>query len=195
MISIFGFKFLMTLFKYALDNSLFFGIAFAGTVGFIGYKFASSYLNSVYINKGIQTEAWENYSNRSSQMAPESITSIDTITPISENISPVTTLQTTSEIGTETITDGTSTVTTVLPTPPINIEIVPNPDLVGYTLTHKSLIESKIQEINGLYGKEMFDYTITNADLTYIVNCYSITQLNSSGINETILNLMSCFNG
>jgi hypothetical protein len=43
----------------------------------------------------------------------------------------------------------------------------------------------------GLYGKEMFDYTITNADLTYIVNCYSITQLNSSGINETILNLMS----
>jgi hypothetical protein len=128
-------------------------------------------------------------------MAPESITSIDTITPISENISPVTTLQTTSEIGTETITDGTSTVTTVLPTPPINIEIVPNPDLVGYTLTHKSLIESKIQEINGLYGKEMFDYTITNADLTYIVNCYSISQLNSSGINETILNLMSCFNG
>ena len=64
-----------------------------------------------------------------------------------------------------------------------------------YALSHKSLVESKIQEINGLYGKEMFDYTITNTDLTYIVNCYSITQLNSNGINEAILNIMSCFNG
>lgn len=41
----------------------------------------------------------------------------------------------------------------------------------------------------------MFDYTITNTDLTYIVNSYSITQLSSSGINETILNFMNCFNG
>jgi hypothetical protein len=41
----------------------------------------------------------------------------------------------------------------------------------------------------------MFDYTITNTDLTYIVNCYSTTQLNSNGINEAILNIMSCFNG
>ncbi len=41
----------------------------------------------------------------------------------------------------------------------------------------------------------MFDFTITNADLTYIVNSYSITQLNSSSINEAILNIMSCFNG
>jgi hypothetical protein len=128
-------------------------------------------------------------------MAPESITSLDTVTPISENISPVTTLQTTSEIGTQTITEGASTVTTVLPIPPVNVEIVPNPDLLGSILSHKSLVELKIQEINGLYGKEIFDYTITNTDLTYIVNCYSITQLNSSGINEAILNIMSCFNG
>jgi hypothetical protein len=128
-------------------------------------------------------------------MAPESITSIDTVTPISENISPVTTLQTTSEVGTQTISEGASTVTTVLPIPPVNVEIVPNPELVGSILSHKSLVELKIQEINGLYGKEIFDYTITNTDLTYIVNCYSITQLSSSGINETILNIMSCFNG
>jgi hypothetical protein len=128
---IFGFKFLMTLFNYALDNSLLFGVAFAGTVGFIGYKFASSYLNSFYVDKSIQTDAWENYSDRSSQMAPESITSIDTVTPISKNISPVTTLQTISEIGTQTISEGASTVTTVLPIPPINIEMVPNPEMVN----------------------------------------------------------------
>jgi hypothetical protein len=55
--------------------------------GFIGYKLASSYLNSFYLDKGVQTEAWEDYSNRSSQIAPESVTSLDTVTPISENIS------------------------------------------------------------------------------------------------------------
>jgi len=185
----------MTLFNYALDNSLFFGVAFAGTVGFIGYKFASSYLNSFYIDKSIQTDAWEDYSNRPSQIGSNSVTSIDTVTPISENISPVTTLQTTSEVGTSIISEGASTVTTVLPVPPVNVEIVPNQDLVGSILSHKSLVELKIQEINGIYGKEMFDYTITNTDLTYIVNSYSITQLSSSGINETILNIMSCFNG
>jgi hypothetical protein len=128
-------------------------------------------------------------------MAPESITSLDTVTPISENISPVITTNTTSEVGTQTITDSISTVTTVLPIPPVNVKIVPNQDLVGSILSHKSLVELKIQEINGIYGKEMFDYTITNTDLTYIVNSYSITQLSSSGINETILNIMSCFNG
>jgi hypothetical protein len=47
----------MTLFNYALDNGLLFGVAFAGTVGFIGYKFVSSYLNSFYVDKGIQTDA------------------------------------------------------------------------------------------------------------------------------------------
>jgi hypothetical protein len=64
-------------------------------------------------------------------MASESITSIDTITPISENIRPVSTLQTTSEIGTQTITDSISTVTTVLPIPPVNIEMIPNSDIVN----------------------------------------------------------------
>ncbi len=33
-------------------------------------------------------------------------------------------------IGTQTITDGSSTVTTVLPIPPVNVEFVPNPDVI-----------------------------------------------------------------
>jgi len=119
----------MTLLNYALDNSLLFGVAFAGTAGLIGYKFVSSYLNSFYLDKGIQTSAWEDYSDRPSQIGSQSLTSIDTVTPISENISP--TIQTTSEIGIQTLTDGTSTVTTVLPIPPVNIEMVPNPDLTN----------------------------------------------------------------
>ena len=118
------------LFNYILDNNVFFYAGFSVTVGFIGYKFVSSYLNSFYVDKGVQTDAWEDYSNRSSKMAPESVTSIDTVTPISENISPVTTLQTTSEIGTQTISDRVSTATTVLPIPPVNIETVPNSENV-----------------------------------------------------------------
>ena len=91
-----------------------------------------SYLNSFYVDKGIQTAAWEDYSDRISQIGSKSITSIETITPISENVSP--TIQTTSEIGTQTSTDSISTLTTVLPIPPINIEMIPNPDLAAKVL-------------------------------------------------------------
>jgi hypothetical protein len=168
----------MTLFNFLTDNSLVFYSLFTGTVGFIGYSCASSYLSSFYADKEIQTDAREDYSERPSQIGSNSATSIDTVTPVSPTI--------TSE--TE------NTISTILPVPPVNIEIIPNPDLVEYALSHKSLVESKIQEINGLYGKEMFDYAITNADLTYIVNSYSIKLLTSSGINESILNIMSSFN-
>jgi len=113
-----------------LNNDLIFYSMFAGTIGFMGYKFISSYVNSFYVDKGVQTDAWEDYSNRPSLIGPESVTSIDTVTPISENISPVTTLQTTSEIGTQTISDRVSTATTVLPIPPVNIETVPNSENV-----------------------------------------------------------------
>ncbi len=132
-------------FNYALDNGFLFWGAFAGTVGFIGYKFTSSYLSSFYVEKEVQTEAWEDYSNRPSQIGSNSVTSIDTIKPISENISPVSTLQTTSEVGTQTITDGASTVTTILPIPPVNIEMIPNPDITQVT---KSLVDQGVQIIN-----------------------------------------------
>jgi len=119
------------LFNYLINNDLVFYSMFAGTVGLIGYKFASSYLNSFYVDKSIQTDAWEDYSERLSQIGSKSLTSIDTITPISKNISPVSTLQTSSDLGIKTITDGSSTVTTVLPIPSINIERIPNPDLTA----------------------------------------------------------------
>ena len=48
------------LFNYLFENSsdLVFYSLFTGTVGFMGYKLASSYLNSFYVDKSIQTEAW-----------------------------------------------------------------------------------------------------------------------------------------
>jgi len=117
--------------NYLINNDLVFYSMFAGTVGFIGYKFVSSYVNSFYVDKSIQTDAWEDFSDRPSQIGSQSVTSIDTVTPISENISPVLTTHSTSEIGTQTITDSISTVTTVLPIPPVNIEMIPNPDLTN----------------------------------------------------------------
>jgi hypothetical protein len=81
-------------------------------------------------------------------MGSNSVTSIDTITPISENISPVSSLQTTSEIGTQIITDSISTVTTVLPIPPVNIEMIPNPELLTKADQGVQTIE------NPLFGKD-----------------------------------------
>jgi hypothetical protein len=78
-------------------------------------------------------------------MGSNSVTSIDTITPISENISPVSSLQTTSEIGTQIITDSISTVTTVLPIPPVNIEMIPNADI---NLATQSLVDIGVQTNN-----------------------------------------------
>jgi len=107
-----------------LNNDLIFYSMFAETVGFMGYKFISSYVNSFYVDKGVQTDAWEDYSNRPSLIGPESVTSIDTVTPISQYVSP------TSEVGIQTISDRVSTATTVLPIPPVNIETVPNSEIV-----------------------------------------------------------------
>jgi len=135
----------MTLINYALDNGFIFWAGFAGMGGFISYKFVTTYLNSFYLDKGVQTEAWEDYSDRPSQIGSGSTTSIETVTPILENISPVFSANSTSEIGTQTITDSISTVTTVLPIPPVNIETVPNADI---TLVTKSLVDQGVQTIN-----------------------------------------------
>ena len=62
----------MTLFNYLLDNNIIFYSIFATTAGFIRYSCISSYFNSSYIDEGIQTEAWEDYSERASQIASES---------------------------------------------------------------------------------------------------------------------------
>jgi hypothetical protein len=127
-------------------------------------------------------------------MDSKSVTSIDTVTPISENISPVSTLQTISEVGTLTTTDGASTVTTVLPIPPVSIETVPNPDILDLSVI-KSLQDSKFHEINELFNEDLFNNAITESDLTYIVKSFTIAELNSKNINEIILSIIECFNG
>ena len=159
---------IMTLFNYTLNNDLVFYSMFAGTVGLIGYKFISTYVNSFYVDKGVQTEAWEDYSNRPSLIGPESVTSLDTVTPISQYVSP------TSEVGIQTISDRVSTATTVLPIPPINIEMTPNSDIVrgATSLT----IEISPTELNPNLIKEM-ELLNSSADLAIIEAYIPIPEL------------------
>jgi hypothetical protein len=62
----------------------------------------------------------------------DNLTSLDTVSPVSPNyIEGVSAAQTTSEVGISPITEGISPVTTVLPVRPVNIEVVPNPDILN----------------------------------------------------------------
>jgi hypothetical protein len=45
------------LFNYLINNDFVFYSILAGSVGFMGYSFATSYLNSFYVDKGVQTSA------------------------------------------------------------------------------------------------------------------------------------------
>lgn len=115
----------MTIFNYTLENGLLFWGAFATTAGFMGYSLISSYLNSSYSDKGIQTDIWEDYSDRPSQIMQVSQTSSQNITP---DFSPVDYINTgaqvaldTIEAGVQTISESVSTTTTVLPIPPVSI--------------------------------------------------------------------------
>lgn len=109
----------MTLINYIRNNDVIFFSMYAGVAGLIGYKFLKSFaVNPLYVDKGIQTDAWENYSSISSPIAQ---------------------------------TDASS-VTTVLPIPPQNLEVLPNPDI---SLITKDLVDTGTQTIkNPFYGKD-----------------------------------------
>ena len=146
----------MTLFNYLIDNGYVFYSLFACTAGFMGYKFVSFYLNSYYVDKGVQTDAWEDYSDRPSQILCDSITSIDTVTP---KFSPV--------------TEGVSTVTTILPIPPVDINIIPNPDLII------TKVDQGVQTIsNPMYGKDW------NTIIEYLNNRPSFSLMHQGVILE-----------
>jgi len=100
-----------------------------------------------------------------------------------------------SNVSTEIIPKSVSSQSTILPVSYPNIEFVSNRDIIENTLSNKSLIESKIYEINELFNEEIFDNAVTEADITYIIKSFSITELNSSNINEIILSIIENFNG
>jgi hypothetical protein len=169
----------MTIFNYLIDNGIIFYSAIAGTVGFIGYKLVTSKLNSFYVEKGVQTEAGLNNS----------------VSPTFENIPSVTKTtsevgtQTTSEVGTQTMSDNISTVTTMLPIPPVNTEIIPDSDIIELSFL-RSLQELKFKEITELYNEEIIQSSVTRDDLIQIIDSFSIADFYSNDLNELILTII-----
>jgi hypothetical protein len=79
----------------------------------------------------------------------DNITSIETLSPVSPSS---TVIPATSEVGIQTIAEDVETVTTVLPSPPVNIEVVPNPDIIGSFIdtSNSELIATKVDLLNAL---------------------------------------------
>ena len=134
----------MTIFNYILDNNTIFYSLFAVTGGLLGYKLVTSILETQYIDKNIQTDAWENYSDRPSQILETSSIITDTQTPVFYPVEQINEgIQVNSEvteIGIQTSLGSSSTATTVLPIPPVEVLMVPNIDLID-------LLESPIDSI------------------------------------------------
>jgi hypothetical protein len=91
-----------------------------------------------------------------------------------------------SDAGTLTVSEGASTTTTVLPIPPVHIEVIPNPDLQS-VLDINTIYLSKVQELSQLYQRELYENVMTNSDLFYLVKTFTIEQICSSNFNEYIL--------
>jgi hypothetical protein len=62
-------------------------------------------------------------------------------------------------------------------------------------MTVINLHELKIQEIKELFGVEMYNNVINDADLTYIVKSFTVAELNSNNFHDLILSIMDNFNG
>ena len=123
------------------------------------------------------------------------MTSIETQTA---QFSPVEYIDVGSQVGTigvvETTTQGIETISTVLPIPPVHIEVIPNPDIQN-VLDVNSIYLSKVQELSQLYQRELYENVMTNSDLIYLVKTFTIEQISSSNFNEFVLLWISCFNG
>lgn len=135
------------------NEVLFYGI-FIGMGCHFSYLIAkSAYVQYFYKDQEVQTDAWDDYSDRPSQTIADNITSSNT--PI---FSPVENIDTGSQILTGNTNTVTNTVTTILPVPPVNIEILPNPDItmrvtdtivVGYDYIDKA---QQLADMMGLWA-------------------------------------------
>jgi hypothetical protein len=133
----------MNILNNILDNDILFYGMFAGVVCHMSFFFLSAIqpLKKEMTEKGVQTDALEEFSDRPSQIIQENLSSIETLSPVSpafEETSAV--IPSTSEVGTPTIAED------------VNIEVVPNPDIVGRVLdpSNAEYIAAKVDQLNAL---------------------------------------------
>src|SRR5882757_1283794 len=127
-----------------LDNDLVFYGVFIGAVGSIGYSFTRRILSKSYVDKGVQTDSGENLSDRPDQIIAENITSKDVLSPISSTFKETSLIiPTTSEVGTQTITEDVTQV---------NTEVVPNQNIVERVvdISNAEYIAAKVDQLNAI---------------------------------------------
>jgi hypothetical protein len=127
-----------------LDNDLVFYGVFIGAVGSIGYSFTRRILSKSYVDKGVQTDAGENLSDRPSQIIAENVTSKDALSTVSSTFKETSSIiPTTSEVGTQTITEDVTQV---------NTEVVPNQNIVERVvdISNAEYIAAKVDQLNAI---------------------------------------------
>lgn len=127
-----------------LDNDIVFYGAFIGVVGAIGYSLAKQILRKSYVDKGVQTNTEENFSDKPNQIDSDNMTSTDTSSPLSSTFDDTLTLiPTTSEVGIQTISGDVT---------PVNREIIPNQDISKRVvdLSNAEYIAAKVEQLNAL---------------------------------------------
>lgn len=127
-----------------LDNDIVFYASLIGIVGAIGFSFTKQILSKSYVEKGVQTNAEENFSDNPSQIIPDNVSSTDTLSPVSSTFEDTSTLRPeTSDVGIQTI-PGDVTL--------INTEVIPNRDIAERVvdLSNAEYIAAKVAELNAL---------------------------------------------
>jgi hypothetical protein len=134
----------MTILSNFLDNNIVFYGLFIGVVGAIGYSFTKKIVKKSYMETGVQTESGKNFSDKSSQIIPDNVTSIDTLSPVSSTFKDTSSLiPTTSEVGTQTIAGDVT---------PVNTVVLPNQDIAGRVIdfSNAEYIAAKVEQLNAL---------------------------------------------
>jgi hypothetical protein len=130
-----------------LDNDIVFYASLIGIVGAIGYSLTKQILSKSYVEKGVQTDAEENFSDNPSQIIPDNVSSTDTLSPVSstfEEFEDTSTLRPeTSDVGIQTIPGDVTLV---------NTEVIPNRDIAERVvdLSNAEYIAAKVEELNAL---------------------------------------------
>lgn len=128
-----------------LDNDLVFYGTLIGVVGVIGFSITRQIFSKSYTEKGAQTDADPNLSDKPSQIIPDNVTLNNTLSPVSSTFKETSEIgiQTTSEVGIKTIAGDVT---------PVNIEVIPNQNILGKVvdLSNAEYIEDKVEQLNAL---------------------------------------------
>src|ERR1700761_3397444 len=146
----------MNILNHILDQDILFYGMFAGVVCHMSL-FLLSVIPKEKIEKGVQTDALEEFSDRPSHIIQDNLNSIETVTPVSQTIEDTSVaIPSTSQVGTSSTSQAGTPSTSQVGTPTIaediNIEVAPNPDIVGRAIdpSNAEYIAAKVDQLNAL---------------------------------------------